>query len=110
MTDLDIVDMRMWTIANITKTPRIQKAKQMVHCNSVKILLSMGEDETLKLWITVFQKKPMHTAFKRLEPHMRNCSNYYLEEKRNRKKKNAFIFTWLDLWSTYPTIGVNWAT
>ena len=40
-----------------------------------KLLLSMGEDETLELWITVFQKKPMHTAFKRLEPHMRNCSN-----------------------------------
>ena len=35
----------------------------------------MGEDETLKLWITIFQKKPMHTAFKRLEPHMRDCSN-----------------------------------
>ena len=24
--------------------------------------------------ITIFQKKPMHTALKRLEPHMRNCS------------------------------------
>ena len=27
----------------------IQKVKQMVHCNSVDILLSMGEDEALKL-------------------------------------------------------------
>ena len=43
----------MWTIANsqLHKTPRIQKAKQMVHCNSVKNIKSMGEVETLKLWI-----------------------------------------------------------
>ena len=35
----------------------------------------MGEDEMLKLWITIIQKKPTHMAFKRLEPNMRNCSN-----------------------------------
>ena len=38
----------------------------------------MGEAETLKLWIAIIQKKPMHTAFIRLEPHVRNCSNNLL--------------------------------
>ena len=28
-------------------------AKQMVHCTLVKLLLSMGEDATLNLWITI---------------------------------------------------------
>ena len=50
----------------------------MVH--SVKLLLSIGEDETLKLWIIIFQKKPIHQAFKRLEPHVRNCSNKMVKE------------------------------
>ena len=67
----------------------------MVHFNSVKlhvtVLLSMWEDETLQLWITIFQKKPMHTAFKRLEPHMRNCSNNMV-------------------WETVPDFQIIWMT